>query len=171
MNDSAIGRRDLLHATAAAAILGALRPEQRAHAAQLSEAEAANLKVVTDFCASWSTRDLAKVTSQMSDDSVYRMTETTPPMTGHAPLIAQMQPGGHVRLDRVSDLETYAKVRSSLRIASIGSPPRRPLRWEGSASSSCRTARSRWSTTRFVLIAPDLIADDVAPARRRDGRR
>jgi limonene-1,2-epoxide hydrolase len=133
MNDSAIGRRDLLQATAAAALLGAMLPEQRAHAAQLSEAEAANLKVVTDFCASWSTRDLAKVTSQMTDDSVYRMTETTPPMTGHAPLIAQMQPWVDTS-DSIEFriLETYAKgpLVITYRIDRFASKTR-PLRWEG----------------------------------------
>lgn len=88
MNESGLGRRELLQASGAAAILGALLPARGAHAAPLSEAEAANLKLLTDFCASWSTRDLAKVTSHMTDDGVYRMTETTPPVTGHASLIA-----------------------------------------------------------------------------------
>jgi limonene-1,2-epoxide hydrolase len=133
MNDSEMGRRELLKATAAAAILGALLPVRSAHAAQLSEAEAANLKVVTDFCASWSTRDLAKVTSQMTDDSVYRMTETTPPMTGHAPLIAQMQPWVDTS-DSIEFkiLESFAKgpIVITHRIDRFASKTR-PLTWEG----------------------------------------
>ena len=133
MNDSAIGRRDLLQATAAAAILGALLPERGAHAAQLSEAEAANLKVVTDFCVSWSTRNLAKVTSQMTDDGVYRMSETTPPVTGHAPLIAQMQPWVDTS-DSIEFriLETFAKgpIVVTHRIDRFASKTR-PLTWEG----------------------------------------
>jgi limonene-1,2-epoxide hydrolase len=133
MNDSEIGRRELLQATTAAAILGALLPVRGAHAAQLSEAEAANLKVVTDFCSSWSTRDLAKVTSQMTDDSVYRMTETTPPMTGPAPLIAQMQPWVDTS-DSIEFkiLESFAKgpIVITHRIDRFASKTR-PLTWEG----------------------------------------
>jgi limonene-1,2-epoxide hydrolase len=42
-----------------------------------------NGKLVSDFCAAWSTRDLTKILPFLSDDCVYRMTETTPPVTGH----------------------------------------------------------------------------------------
>ena len=133
MNDSTIGRRVLLQGSGAAAILGGLLPAPAARAAPLSEAEAANLKLVTDFCASWSTRDLAKVTSHMTDDSVYRMTETTPPLTGHAPLVAQMQPWVDTS-DSIEFkiLETFAKgpIVITHRIDRFASKTR-PLTWEG----------------------------------------
>jgi len=128
-----MGRRELLQAWSATAILGASLPASRAEAAELSESEAANLKVVKDFCASWSTRDLAKVTSHMADDSVYRMTETTPPVTGHAPLIGQMQPWVDTS-DSIEFkiLETFAKgpLVITHRVDRFASKTR-PLTWEG----------------------------------------
>jgi limonene-1,2-epoxide hydrolase len=48
-----------------------------------TDAEKANVKTVTDFCAAWSTRDLAKVFPFLADDCVYRMSETTAPAHGH----------------------------------------------------------------------------------------
>ncbi len=46
-------------------------------------AERANVKVVTDFCAAWSARDMNKVLPFLADDCVYRMSETTPAANGH----------------------------------------------------------------------------------------
>jgi limonene-1,2-epoxide hydrolase len=54
-----------------------------ASAADWNEAERASVKLVTDFCAAWSSRDLNKVLPFLSDDCVYRMSETTPPANGH----------------------------------------------------------------------------------------
>jgi hypothetical protein len=67
--------------------LGALAPlalASKASAAEWSAAEQANVKLVTDFCASWSTRDLKQVFPRFADTGVYRMSETTPAVTGHA---------------------------------------------------------------------------------------
>lgn len=75
-------RREFL--TFAAAELAALFAIGRvAEAADLGSAEEANLKLVNDFCALWSTRDLSRVLPFLSDDCVYRMTERTPPANGH----------------------------------------------------------------------------------------
>jgi limonene-1,2-epoxide hydrolase len=54
-----------------------------ATAADPTAAEQATLKVVTDFCAAWATRDLTRILPFLSDDCVYRMTETTAPVNGH----------------------------------------------------------------------------------------
>jgi len=59
-----IRRRSFLTTSLATAGLGALAPlalASRASAAEWSAAEQANVKLVTDFCASWSTRDLKQV--------------------------------------------------------------------------------------------------------------
>ncbi len=56
----------------------------RAAAADWNEGEKANVKTVNDFCAAWSSRDLARVLPFLADDCVYRMSETTPPVNGHA---------------------------------------------------------------------------------------
>jgi limonene-1,2-epoxide hydrolase len=132
MNGKGVFRRDLLAASGVAA-LGALFTSRETHAAELSPQEAANLKTVNEFCAAWSTRDLRQVTSRMTADAVYRMTETTPPITGAAALIAQMQPW----VDTSSAiefrvLESFAKgpVVVNHRIDHFSSSTR-PLTWEG----------------------------------------
>jgi len=72
----------LLETTGLGAVAALALPTRLA-GAQLSEAERANVAIVGDFCAAWATRDMAKPLAFMSDDCVYRMTETTPPATGH----------------------------------------------------------------------------------------
>ena len=78
-----VPRRAFL-ATAGAGAVAALRATQPLGAAELTDDEKAHVKVVTDFCAAWSTRDLKKILPFLSDDCVYRMSETTPPVSGHA---------------------------------------------------------------------------------------
>lgn len=102
-------------------------------ASQWTEAEAANVKLVEDFCASWSTLDLAQVTSHMSVDSIYRMSETTPPVTGHEGVIGIMEPwfeSSNAIEFRI--LETFAKgpLVINHRVDTFSSDTR-PLRWEG----------------------------------------
>ena len=50
----------------------------------MTDAEKTHIKVVADFCAAWSTRDLKQILPFLADDCVYRMSETTPPVNGHA---------------------------------------------------------------------------------------
>ena len=132
MNGDRMLRRNLLVGSGVAA-LGALLTSRGAHAAEMSPQEAANLKTVTAFCVAWSTRDLRQVTSHMTADAVYRMTETTPPITGAAALIAQMQPW----VDTSSAiefhvLETFVKgpMVVNHRIDHFSSATQ-PLTWEG----------------------------------------
>src|ERR1700730_7223994 len=77
-------RRRTFLATAGIGAVTALRLTEPLGAAESTDAEKANIKVVTDFCAAWATRDLKKIVPFLSDDCVYRMTETTPPVNGHA---------------------------------------------------------------------------------------
>ena len=62
-----------------------------AGAADLTPGEQANLKIVADFCASWSTRDMSRILPFLSDDCVYRMTETTPPANGHDGVVQRLK--------------------------------------------------------------------------------
>jgi limonene-1,2-epoxide hydrolase len=106
---------------------------QESGAAPRSEAEAANVKLVEDFCASWSTLDLGQVTSHMSVDSVYRMSETTPPVTGHEGVVGIMQSwfeSSYAIEFRI--LETFARgpLVVNHRIDTFSSDTR-PLTWEG----------------------------------------
>jgi limonene-1,2-epoxide hydrolase len=116
--------------------LGALAPlalASKASAAEWSAAEKANVKLVTDFCASWSTRDLTQVFPRFADTGVYRMSETTPAVTGHAGiserLASWMQSSDRIRFEI---LDTFASgpIVINHRIDHFESKTR-PLTWEG----------------------------------------
>jgi limonene-1,2-epoxide hydrolase len=132
MKDTRVLRRDFVTGSGLAAF-GGLLASRAAPAAELNALEAANLEVVREFCASWSTLDLQRVTAHMTADAVYRMTETAPPVTGAAALIAQMQPW----VDTSSAiefriLESFAKgpLVVNHRVDRFSSTTR-PLTWEG----------------------------------------
>lgn len=116
--------------------LGALTPlafAAQASAAEWTPAEKANVQLVTDFCASWSTRDLAQVVPRFAGTGVYRMSETTPPVTGHAGLTERL--GSWMRSsDRIvfEILATFATgpIVINHRIDTFASKTR-PLTWEG----------------------------------------
>jgi limonene-1,2-epoxide hydrolase len=55
---------------------------QAAKAAEPTAAEKANLDLVTRFCESFATRDMAKITTFLSPDIVYRITDTVPAVKG-----------------------------------------------------------------------------------------
>jgi len=51
-------------------------------AAEPTAAEKANLDLVTRFCESFATRDMAKITAFLSPDILYRITDTAPAVRG-----------------------------------------------------------------------------------------
>ena len=127
---SALERRTFI-GSAAAAMLAAMGGE--ATAAQHSPAETANMRIVADFCAAWSTRDLQKVLPFLAEDSVYRMSETTPPVTGHAGVRERL--GSWLETSQQIEfriLDTFAKgpMVVNHRIDRFVSTTR-PLTWEG----------------------------------------
>jgi limonene-1,2-epoxide hydrolase len=75
----------------AAALAVFSRTSRLVSAAGWNDAERASVKVVTDFCAAWSTRDMNNVLPFLADDCVYRMTETTPPANGHDGVIQRLK--------------------------------------------------------------------------------
>ena len=79
--DSRLDRRSFVNAAGVVgmAAFGSTVPLA---AAEMTAAEKANVDLVTAFCASWSTRDMTKITPYLATDSVYRMSETTPPVVG-----------------------------------------------------------------------------------------
>jgi limonene-1,2-epoxide hydrolase len=134
MTERSIERRELLRmGGAGAALLAFVAADRRAGAAELTASEAANVKLVTAFCAAWSSRNLANVTALMSDDAVYRMSQTTPTVTGHAGLVGQMQPWVDSS-DSIEFkiLETMAKgpIVLNHRVDRFASKTR-PVTWEG----------------------------------------
>jgi limonene-1,2-epoxide hydrolase len=112
---------------------GALAVADRsAGAADLTPAEQANLKLVTDFCASWSTRDMTRILPFLADDCVYRMTETTPPANGHDGVVQRLKQW----------LEDSSLVEFKILDAKVAGPivithridrflTKQPLTWEG----------------------------------------
>lgn len=54
----------------------------RSPAADLSPVEKSNLDVVTRFCESFATRDMAKISAFLSPDVVYRITDNVPAAKG-----------------------------------------------------------------------------------------
>lgn len=125
-------RRTLL----TAAGLGALAPlasSSQASAAEWTAQEKANVQLVKDFCASWSTRDLKQVFPRVTDTVVYRMSETTPPVTGPAGITERL--GSWMQSsDRIvfEILDTFATgpIVINHRIDRFISTTR-PLTWEG----------------------------------------
>jgi limonene-1,2-epoxide hydrolase len=131
--------------------LGVLASATLAHAqtAAWSEAERANVQLVGDFCASWSTRDLAKILPRLADDCIYRMSETTPAVTGHAGVTERLgswMPSSDLGIE-FKILETFAagSIVMNRRIDSFKSTTR-PLTWEGVGVFFVRDAKIKeWS--------------------------
>ena len=117
-----------------AAGLGVLASARLAQAGEWSEAERANVRLVDEFCASWSTRDLTKILPRLADDCIYRMSETTPPVNGHAGVTERLG-SWMTSSDRGIEfkiLETFSagSIVMNRRIDSFRSTTR-PLTWEG----------------------------------------
>jgi limonene-1,2-epoxide hydrolase len=126
-----IKRRDFI---SSAAIVAGASLGKGAEAAQMTAEEKANTELVAGFCAAWSTRDSKRILSFFADDGVYRMTETTPPVTGHAGVLERL--GSWIESSdkgiEFKILDTYAKgpMVVNHRIDRFMSSTR-PLTWEG----------------------------------------
>src|SRR5215218_6969700 len=88
MGDNQMNRRSFA-VVAAAAGASLLLPGDASAAP--TAAEQANIKLVNDFCATWASRDINMPLAFMATDVVYRMTETTPPASGHEGVIARLK--------------------------------------------------------------------------------
>lgn len=81
-----------------------------AASAALVPLEQANLTLVREFCDSWETRDLAKITAYLSEGCVYRGTETAPSVMGRAAIIERLKgPVSRAEKVRFEILDTYAR--------------------------------------------------------------
>jgi limonene-1,2-epoxide hydrolase len=132
-----INRRDFLAASGAAAVVGmsgSAEAGQGQRQMQTSAAEQANIKIVSDFCAAWSTRDPKQILPFFAEDGTYRMSETTPPVTGPGGIMERL--GDWIRSSdkgiEFKVLETYARgpMVVNHRVDSFRSSTR-PLTWEG----------------------------------------
>lgn len=91
MGEKGHTRRRVLAGTGvgAAGMVSALGAE----AAPMTDAEKANVKLVDDFCAAWSSKDAEKVMAFFSDNPSYRQTEQQPPAVGRQ-AVAEKVSGG-----------------------------------------------------------------------------
>jgi len=123
-------RRSFLWAAIGA--VGVLSAATRADAAQATDVEKTNVKVVTDFCATTSTRDVTRIMAFFAPDVVYRMTETTPPVIGQDALRAtaekMFQSAERVEF-KVLDTLALGPIVINHRIDHFAT--RQPLTWEG----------------------------------------
>ena len=144
----------------ATAGIGALTPlafAATASAAEWTAAEKANVQLVAEFCASWSTRDLQRVFPHFAGSGVYRMSETTPPVTGHAGLTERL--GSWMRSsDRIvfEILATFATgpIVINHRIDRFESKTR-PLTWEGVGVFFVKDGKiQEWSDYTIRVVRP-----------------
>lgn len=124
-------RRDFVTGGAAALLAGLAG---RVDAAQMSVQEQANLDVVAGFCRAWATRDPKQILPFFADSGIYRMSETTPPVTGPAGILARL--GSWIESSdkgiEFEIVESWAKgsIVVHHRIDRFQSSTR-PLTWEG----------------------------------------
>ena len=122
--------------TPAVARLSAARLRQRASAGQAewTAEQKATAQLVTDFCASWSTRDLKQILPRLSNDCIYRMSETIPAVAGHAGVtekLGEWMTSSDLGIEfKVLDTWAAGPMVMNHRIDSFKST-KRPLTWEG----------------------------------------
>ena len=70
--------------------------------------EKANMKLVTDFCQAFSSRDITRIMSFMADQCSYRVTEAADPVKGVAAVKERIS-GFLQNVERFDVLETFAR--------------------------------------------------------------
>ena len=84
-----IDRRNFLAAGAGAIALAGMA--RSATAAELTAEEQTNVQLVNEFCGAWPSHDLSKIMAFFSEDSAYRMTETTELADGRDAVSARIE--------------------------------------------------------------------------------
>jgi limonene-1,2-epoxide hydrolase len=87
-------RREFITATAAGATLATLAASDAVGAEvspAMKEHEKANLELVNEFCASWESMDVDKITSYLDDKLTFRMIEGMPRVEGKAAMAEAMK--------------------------------------------------------------------------------
>ena len=100
-----LDRRSFLAASATTAFVAL---SSQASAADLTEAERANVKIVNDFCAAWPSHDIDKLVSFFAEDGAYRVTETSQPAKGREAVVARIK-GFLDQVQRFEVLDTFAR--------------------------------------------------------------
>jgi limonene-1,2-epoxide hydrolase len=88
-----------------AAVIGT---PSRADAAEQTPAEKANVQMVNDFCAAWSSHDLSRIMSFFAENCAYRVSEGQQPNTGY-PAVKDRIGSFLDRVQGFEVIETFAK--------------------------------------------------------------
>ena len=124
-------RREFL-TFAAAELAVLLSAASVAKAADPDPADQGNLKLVSDFCAAWSTRDISRALPFLSDDCIYRMTETVPPVNGHEGVVQRLKQSvddSSLVEFKILEAKAMGPIVITHRIDRFAM--KRPLTWEG----------------------------------------
>jgi len=106
MKVSQLDRRKFLTAGAGAIALAGMAGS--ASAAELTVAEQENVQLVNEFCEAWPSHDLSRIMAFFSEDSAYRMTETTELADGRDAVSARIETIIN-SVDRFEVLDTFAR--------------------------------------------------------------
>lgn len=109
-NHPLLDRRQALSALglSGAATLGI--PSALHAAAELNQTEASNVDLVNAMCATWvAPMNFSKLGALLSDDCIYRATETAPPVTGRDAVIERLQGLGQATFIEFEVIETFAR--------------------------------------------------------------
>jgi limonene-1,2-epoxide hydrolase len=133
MSTGEMGRRSFLAATIVTAA-GTLGVPAEAGAAELTEAEKANIKVVNDMSAVWTAPvDFDKVGRYLAEDCTYRANETAPPVKGRQAVVDRLrQMLGTATKAEFEILQTWARgpIVVNERIDRF-TLPARSVNWQG----------------------------------------
>jgi limonene-1,2-epoxide hydrolase len=99
-------RRTMLAASGFA--LAGFAVPHSANAAQTTAAEKANVKIVNDFCAAWTSHNLERVMAFFADECAYRVTETMEPNKGRQAVTDRIR-SFLDRVDKFEVLDTFAR--------------------------------------------------------------
>jgi len=129
--------------------LGLLAGVATVSAAEWTDEEKKNVQLVREFCAAWSTRDLKHVFLHLADNCIYRMTETTPPVNGHAGVTEKLgswMTSSDLGIEfKILDTFAAGPIVINRRIDSFKST-KQPLTWEGTGVFFCKDGKIReWS--------------------------
>lgn len=77
---------------------------------ELTQTETANIDLVNAMCATWvAPMNFSKLGELLSDDCIYRATETAPPVTGRDAIIERLQGLGQSSFIEFEVIETFAR--------------------------------------------------------------
>tara|TARA_B100001123_G_scaffold450161_1_gene618905 strand:- start:9297 stop:9764 length:468 start_codon:yes stop_codon:yes gene_type:complete len=105
-----LDRRQVLTALGVAGATTLGMPSALHASAKLTQTETANVELVNAMCSTWvAPMNFSKLGELLSDDCIYRATETAPPVTGRDAIIKRLQGFGQATFIEFEVIETFAR--------------------------------------------------------------